>query len=62
MSFLKPFRLAAGQRQQARPVGQLEIVDVAAVEGLLGRRVKLFDHAGDRSPRLVPAKPQTKTL
>jgi hypothetical protein len=45
--FFEGIGLAAREGQQARAVGQLEIVDVAAVERFLGGRVKLLDHARD---------------
>ena len=45
--FLERVGLPAGQGQQARPVRQFEIVDVAAVERLFGRRVELLDHPRD---------------
>jgi hypothetical protein len=45
--FLERVRRAARQNQQARAVGNFEIVDVAAVHRRLGRRMKFLDHLGD---------------
>src|SRR5262249_54966936 len=39
--------LPARKCQKAGPVGQFEIVDVAAVERFLGGRMKLLDHVSD---------------
>ncbi len=47
--FLEAVGLAARQREQAGPVGILEIVDVAAVGGRLGLRLDLLDHALDHA-------------
>ena len=47
--FLEAIGLPARQGQQARPVGILEIVDVAAVGGRAGLRLDLLDHALDHS-------------
>ncbi len=41
--------LAARQREQARPVGILEIVHVAAIRRGLGLRMHLLDHAHDHA-------------
>ena len=49
MSFLKDIGLAARQRQQARAVGDFEIVDVAAIRGRFGLRMELLDHVRDRA-------------
>src|SRR6202022_2278417 len=35
--------------EQARPVGTLEAIDVAAIEGEFRRRMDLPDHVGDRA-------------
>ena len=61
--FLEAVGLAARQREQARAVGILEIIDVAAIGGWLAARA-----AGSSimrvimPPRLVPERPQTKKL
>ena len=47
--FLEGIGLPARKRQQPWPVWEFEIVDVAAVQGFLGRRMEFFDHAGNRS-------------
>ena len=47
--FLEGIGLPARQRQQSRPVSNLEIVDVAPVGGFLGARMQFTDHARDRA-------------
>src|SRR5438309_53507 len=46
---LEVIGLPARQCEQARPVGALEIVDVAAIERRFRRRMNLPDHVGDRA-------------
>jgi hypothetical protein len=46
--FLERVRLPSRQRKQPRPVGNLEIVDVAAVQRRFRLRVQIFDHLGNR--------------
>src|SRR5258705_6009695 len=45
--FFEGIGLSARKGEQARPVGNLEIVDVAAVGGFFSARVKFADHTSD---------------
>ena len=49
--------LAARQSQQARPVGILEIIHVAAIGSRLALRVQSFDHAHDHAAAAGSGKP-----
>ena len=47
--FLEVIGLAARQREQARPVGILEIIDVAAIGRRFGFGLQMLDHALDHA-------------
>ena len=47
--FLEGVGLAARKREQARAIGILEIVYVAAIGGRFAARIEAFDHAGDHA-------------
>src|SRR5712671_1509830 len=57
---LKRIRLPARQRKQSRPVRNLEIIYVAAVQRSLGLRMQLFNHVRNRSAAAGPRQPAHK--
>ena len=55
-------RLASRKREQARAVGILETVHVAAIGRKLARRIEFFDHPRDHAAAARPGKPADENV
>ena len=60
--FLEVIGLSARQREQARPVRTLEIVDVAAIQRRFRRGMNLVDHVRDRAAAAGSGKTADKNV